>query len=176
MGSRYRALESKSQAASPEQLKVFAVMMTDLQMSMKNPSVFIPEEAKHAPSIDYPDGTPGIPSTISTQVVERKKDKQSFREELVATFIGASGFTLKRTLGQEALKKLDEMKSDTGDLGQWYAQFVLKMCDTKIDFGLELRNKPDFDFHFAFAQRLALDRVKWEVLNRYHRYLNSLSK
>jgi hypothetical protein len=174
MGSRYRALESKSQAASPADLKLFAEEMAELQLSMKNPSVFVPEEAKKAPSIDFPDGSnPNIPvSKAGTQVVEKKREKAELMEDLLQTFIGASKFTLKRILGQEALKKIDEMKGDSGDLARWYAQFVLRMCEKKVDFGLDLRVKPDFDLHFKFAQRMALDRVKWEVLNRYHRYLN----
>ena len=177
MGSRYRALESKSQAASPTELKAFAVELADLQLSMKNPSVFEASEARKAPSIDYPDGSSiDVPTaTAGSQEVTPKKDRMALQTELVQTFIGASGFTLKRTIAEEALKKMDEMKSDSGELAQWYAHFVLRMCETKVDFGLELRNKPDFDFHFSFAQKMALDRVKWEVLNRYHRYFNWIS-
>lgn len=178
MGSRYRALETKSQAASPSELKAFAIEMADLQLSMKNPSTYEASSAKKAPSIQYPDGSSvDVPTaTVGTQVVEKKKDRMALQTELLETFIGASGYTLKRTLSEEALKKLDEMKSDSGELAQWYAHFVLRMCDTKVDFGLALRNKADFDFHFKFAQKLALDRVKWEVLNRYHRYLNFIGK
>ena len=177
MGSRYRAMESKNQAASPTQLKAFAVELSELQDTMKNPSRFEVEEAKKAPSIEYPDGSaPLAHSFDGTQEVKIKRDKAEVRNELVSIFIGALGYTLKRTLGEEALKKIDEMKSDSGELAQWYAHFVLRMCDTKVDFGLELRNKPDFDFHFKFAQKMALDRVRWEVLNRYHRYLNFAAK
>jgi len=177
MGSHYRALESKSQAASPNELKAFAIELADLQLSMKNPSVFNSADAKKAPSIDYPDGSSAdIPTASSgSQVVEKKKDRMQLQTELLQTFIGASGYTLKRTIGEEALKKIDEMKNDSGDLAQWYAHFVLHMCETKVDFGLELRNRPDFDFHFKFAQKMALDRVKWEVLNRYHRYFNFIA-
>ena len=143
---------------------------------MKNPSVFS-ADAKKAPSIDYPDGSEAVVPVASagSQVVEKKKDRMQLQGELLQTFIGASSFTLKRTLCEEALKKFEEVKDNSGDMAQWYANFVLHMADTKVDFGLELRSKPDFDFHFKFAQKMALDRVKWEVLNRYHRYLNALA-
>ena len=173
MGSRYRALETKSQAANPTELKAFANEMADLQDSMKNPSEFVAEEARKAPTIQYPDGSLSVPvAHDGSQEVTKKRDKAVVRDELLQTFIGASGFTLKRTLGDEALKKFDEMKDDRGDMAQWYAKLVLRLADSKVDFGLALRNQSDFDFHFKFAQKMATDRVKWEVLNRYHRYLN----
>ena len=173
MGSKYRALETNAQAASPMELKAFAIEMAELQDSMKSPSVFSSEDAKKAPSIDYPDGSATVVfAKPESQEITKKRDKADVRNELLQTFIGASGYTLKRTIGEEALKKIDEVKDDSGDLAQWYAHFVMRLADSKVDFGLEQRNKPDFDFHFKFAQRMALDRVKWEVLNRYHRYLN----
>ena len=172
MGSRYRALETKSQAANPTELKAFANEMAELQDSMKNPSEFTSEEKK-APSIEYPDGSESVPTVhAGSQDVEKKKDKAIVRDELLQTFIGASGYTLKRVLCDEALKKFDEMKDDRGDMAQWYAKLVIRLAASKVDFGLALRNQADFDFHFKFAQKMATDRVKWEVLNRYHRYLN----
>jgi hypothetical protein len=177
MGSRYRALESKAQAAPPMELKAFAIEMSEIQDTMKNPSEFSADDAKKAPYIQYPDGDLPVPSAHEgSQEVTKKRDKAEVREELLRTFIGASTYTLKRTLGDEALKKLDEMKDDRGALAQWYAKLVIRLSASKVDFGLALRNQPDFDFHFRFAQRMALDRVKWEVLNRYHRYLNFTSK
>lgn len=174
MGSRYRALESSSKASSPRLLKIFAFEIVELQVSMKNPTEFEAGESKKAPTIEFPDGNVSIPlvNVKNTQDVKQKKDKKVAMTEMLELFIGASPYTLKRVLADEALKKLDELKDSPGDLARWYAQFVLHMCDTKVDFGLELRNRPDFDFHFKFAQNMAPDRVKWEVLNRYHRYLN----
>jgi hypothetical protein len=138
--------------------------------------VFESDSAKKAPSIDFPDGKTEIvvapEAHEGSQEVEKKKDKALRRDEILQTFIGASGFTLKRTLCNEALNKFDEMKDDRGDLAQWYGHFVQRMAESKVDFGLPLRNDPNFDFHFKFAQTMSLDRVKWEVLNRYHRYLN----
>jgi hypothetical protein len=175
MGSRYRGMENGSSSASPKVLKAFVLEMVDLQATMKNPTEFQIEEAKKAPTIEYPDGEPahhGVGSKQDTQEVKQKKERTVAINELLHIFIGASQYTLKRVLADEGMKKLDELKDAPGELAQWYAKFVLHMCGTGVDFGLELRNRPDFDFHFKFAQRMAPDRVKWEVVNRYHRYLN----
>ena len=175
MGSRYRAMESKAQAAPPTELKAFAIEMAEIQDVMKNPTVFEPDESKKAPSIEFPDGSEAVAGHTS-QTVSKKREKAVVRDELLQMFIGASSFTLKRVLGDEALRKIDESKDDIGELAQWYANGVIRLCQSKIDFGLELRNKPDFDLHFKFAQKMSLDRVRWEVLNRYHRYLNFTAK
>jgi hypothetical protein len=172
-GSRYRALESKSQAAGPSELKVFAEEMAELQAVMRDPTEFSPVDAKKAPEIDFPDGTVPVGVTPRSQVVRKKVEKAERVQEILRIFIGASLFTLKRTLCEEALRKFDEDKDDPGSLAQWYARTVVRLANTKVDFGLELRNRPDFDFHFKFAQRMARDRVKWEALNRYHRTLNA---
>ena len=178
MGSRYRSLESKSQAASTTLLKAFAVEMAELQDTMKNPTEFLKEEAKKAPSIEFPDGNSAagdIPTAAPrSQEVKAKKPKAQIGEEMLETFIGASSFTLKRVLCDEALKKIDEVKGSPGELSQWYASFVLRMIKTQVNFGLDQRSNSNFDFHFKFAEHMALDRVKWEVLNRYQRYLNSV--
>ena len=178
-GSKYRALESKSQAASTTELKAFAIEMSELQDTMKNPSVF-DSDAKNAPSIQYPTESDAASAPVihapdmrdGSQAVTEKKDKTVVRDELLETFLGASTYTLKRVIGDEALKKFDEMKGDRGEMAKWYADFVIRMAQSKVDFGLKLRSDPDFDFHFKFAQKMAVDRTKWEVLNRYHRYLN----
>jgi hypothetical protein len=174
MNSRYRALESNSQAASPTVLKAFANELAGIQVDMRDPTEFSPETAKHAPAIEFPDGS-SAEATQNAKVLKDAADKQSkanLVEQLLETFIGASPYTLKRVLADETLKKMDELKDSPGELAQWYAKTVVRLCDTHIDFGLKQRNTPDYDFHFKFAQKMALDRVKWEMLNRDHRYLN----
>jgi hypothetical protein len=175
-GSRYRALESKGQAASPDELKAFASEMAELQDIMRSPTEFSIVDAKKAPEIVFPDGNIPVIASPSSQEVKKKLDKPTRVQELVRIFIGASSFTLKRTLGEEALRKFDEDKSDPGVVAHWYAKLVVRLATSKVDFGLELRNSADFDFHFKFAQKIAIDRVKWEVLNRYHRYLNAAGR
>jgi len=172
-GSRYRALESKSQAASPNELRAFAEEMSEIQGIMRNPTEFSIVDSKKAPEISYPDGNIPVIASPASQEVKKKVDKGTRVQELIRIFIGASSYTLKRTLGEEALRKFDEDKSDPGVVAHWYAKLVMRMATTKVDFGLELRNRADFDFHFKFAQKIAIDRVKWEVLNRYHRYMNA---
>jgi hypothetical protein len=172
-GSRYRALESKSQAASPAELRVFATELADLQSLMRNPTEFSLTDSKKAPEIVFPDGSVPVVSSPSSQEIKKKVDKPERVQELIRIFIGASSFTLKRVLGEEALRKFDEDKDDSGGIAQWYAKLAVRLGTGKVDFGLELRNRPDFDFHFKFAQQIARDRVKWEVLNRYHRTLNA---
>lgn len=167
-GSRYRALESKSQAAGPAELKVFATELMAIQSEMQNPTHFEAATAKQVPSIEMPDGSEADASGDASASNQNPPD-------FLQMFIGASTYTLKRVLAEEMMKKMDET-TDPGAFAQWYAGWVVKWCDAKVDFGLELRNKPDFDFHFKFAQKMARDRVKWEVLNRVHRLLNAASK
>jgi len=182
MGSRYRALESNAQAASPTVLKVFATEMAELQDSMRNPTHFDPKSAKEAPRIDYPEeGVPGatpaaLPSPSPESILPQRVDKKEAFQNLIKIFIGASPYTLKRVLGEEAIKKFEESKDDPSEIPRWYADLAVRLAQTNVDFGLELRKKNDFQFHRRFAQKMAMDRVKWEVLNRYHRYLNSVGK
>lgn len=167
-GSRYRALESKSQAASPAELKVFSNELMSIQAEMQNPTRFDPGTAKKVPTIEFPDGSEADPK-------DEAQAEANSQPDFLHMFIGASSFTLKRVLADEVLKKIDET-TDPGAFAKWYAQWVVRWCDANVDFGLALRNRPDLDFHFKFAQKMARDRVKWEALNRVHRLLNAASK
>jgi hypothetical protein len=177
MGSRYRLVESKAKAASPLALKFFAIEMAKLQMTMRYPTRFNKDTAKDYPNIEFPDGADATidfnePSAEEVTVPQNKKE---WMEQILADFIGATPFTLKRVLADEVLKKIDEMKESPGEMAQWYSTLTLALQESKIDFGLELRNKPDHDFHFRYAKTASADRVKWEVLNRYLRILNSMN-
>jgi hypothetical protein len=181
MGSRYRALESNSQAAAPGVLKVFAIELSELQEGMREPTRFDPEQARQVPRIDFPEDV--VPGGPKAQVVAtpdpaslKRPDKTENLKQILKIFIGASPFTLKRILGEEALRKFDEAGEDPSLIPLWYAGLAVRLSSSNVDFGLELRGKPDFEFHKNFARRIALDRVKWEVLNRYHRYLNAAIK
>ncbi len=185
MGSRYRALESSSQAATPSVLKVFASEMAELQDGMREPTRFDPEIARQAPRIDFPEDVPSASSTASKAARKdpaqeaspspRLEKAANFRE-LLGIFVGASPYTLKRVLGEEALKRFEEAGEDPSAIPLWYAGLVVRLSSANVDFGLDLRRKPDFEFHRNFAKRIAIDRVKWEVLNRYHRLLNAVKK
>ncbi len=181
MGSRYRALESNSQAAAPRVLKVFAIELSELQEGMREPTRFDPEQARQVPRIDFPeDVVPGGPKAQFVATPDpaslKRPDKNENLKQILKIFIGASPYTLKRILGEEALRKFDEAGEDPSVIPLWYAGLSVRLSSSNVDFGLELRGKPDFEFHKNFARRIALDRVKWEVLNRYHRYLNAAIK
>jgi hypothetical protein len=179
MGSRYRALESGSQAAAPSVLKLFATEMAEVQEGMREPTRFDPERARQVPRIDYPedvspDATPketvlAPPSSPGGRIA----DKSANYRGLLKIFVGASPFTLKRVLCEEALRKFEEAGGDPSAIPLWYAGLAVRLSRSHLDFGLEQRSSQDFEFHKNFAQRIAIDRVKWEVLNRYHRYLNA---
>lgn len=180
MGSRYRVLESKAKAASPNAIKFFAIEMGELQGTMKYPTQFNKETAKQFPSIDFPEGASDTPDSLTFGDDNRehadgtKKTQKEITEEILQDFIGATPFTLKRVLAEEVLKKMDEMKDSPLDLPQWYATLVVRLAETGTDFGLPQRNSADFDFHFRFAKTMSVDRVKWEVLNRHLRIINRL--
>ena len=196
VGSKYRGLEAKSQASSPTVLKAFAIQMADLQDDMQEPTEFGKENAKGV-SIDFPegvqdDGTPDnvnfsspspgasvTPTPVSaippvhSQDLKQKRDKKAVVTKLLETFIGASPYTLKRVFADEVMRKMDEVKDSPGEMAQWYGKFTLAMIATGVDFGLQQRNESNFDFHFRFAQNMAQDRVRWELINRCHRFLNA---
>jgi hypothetical protein len=175
MGARYRGLESKAGAAIPDELKAFAHEMAELGDTMKHPTRFDPKDAKKVPTIDYPEEhAEATPSAFQVDSVEAVKPSKEDRiSQLLETFLGASTLTLKRVLSEEAIRKFEECKADPGAMAKWYAELALRMNQKHVDFGLPLRVKSDFDFHFKFARSMPVDRVMWEVLNRYHRYLNS---
>ena len=179
MGARYRGQESSEKGASPATLKAFALEMAEVQADMKNPTVFHEGEAKKPFEIEYPEGPTTSAATPAEDRPVLKKEENAL--ELLKMFVGASHFTLKRVLADETLKRIDEFQNSAGQLdvnalAQWYAQFAVRMAATKVDFGLKQRNEADYDFHFKWAQHMAADRVKWEVLNRDHRYINAISK
>jgi hypothetical protein len=179
MGSRYRVLESNAKAASPDAIKFFASEMGELQAGMKMPTVFTRDNAKQFPTIDFPEGVSDngpdhldFSPTKDDNQEPTKKTAQDITAEMLQDFIGATPFTLKRVLADEVMKKIDEIKDSPADLAQWYATLTVRLSGANTDFGLPQRNTNDFDFHFRFAKTMAVDRVKWEVLNRYHRIIN----
>ena len=143
---------------------------------MQNPTRFDRENAKAFPSIEYPEGDESATVTEASPEVDAPKPGRSeLIENFLQMFLGATSYTLKRVLAEEALKKMEEMATSRGELAQWYTTLVNRVSASGVDFGLPLRNDPSAEFHFKFAQNSPADRVMWEVLNRYHRILNSLN-
>lgn len=87
-------------------------------------------------------------------------------------FQGASIFTLKRVLGDEALR-VAEAKTDRDAFATWYAHWTVELIDLGVGFGTPLRDKADFEFHRNWALKASRDRAYWELLNRVHRLLNA---
>ncbi len=98
-------------------------------------------------------------------------------EELEKIFKTASIYTLKRYLASQALRVIRQKSTQANKspeiLAQWYSHWVTHLVkDRKVDFGLELRNRPEEEFHFKWAMEADTDILTWEVLNRVHRLLN----
>ncbi|CAM6054213.1 unnamed protein product [Sphagnum tenellum] len=124
-----------------------------------------------------------------------KLEAELAKPTVLGDFGLASIFLLKRTLGEEALKvihekqlpdptsspKLGDAKLSPSEshspqkLALWYARWAAHMAERKIDFGLPLRNQGDEAFHLKWAMNATPDQLTWEVLNRLHRVINSLS-
>lgn len=100
---------------------------------------------------------------------------QTPRGDLILSFKKSSLFTLKRILGDEAIKFMRAFKS-RAELAEWYSSWALSMNRYKIDFGLSLRNNTDQRFHRNFAMNATQDTLDWEVLNRLHRLMNETGK
>ncbi len=179
-GPRYRSLETGGAGADPAQIRFFASELALLQESMRDPTRLDTRESRAFPSIEFPEGDSGEagtkrePEPAAGAGGSRKKGE--LESQLLRDFIGSSHYTLKRILGNEVLKKLDELKGSPADVAQWYAGTVLRLGKRGIDFGVPLRNSDDFGMHLRFAETVSLDRVIWETLNRYHRCINALGR
>jgi hypothetical protein len=174
-GQRYRSLEIGSMGADPSQVRFFASEISLLQDSMREPTRFDTKESRGVPTIEYPEEDSSIGSSPAQEPKPRLK-KEDLEKALLQDFAGSSHYTLKRILGDEALRKIEELKGSRADLSRWYASTVLRLQKTGVDFGIPLRNSGDFGMHLRFAENMPLDRVIWEVLNRYHRCINALGR
>ncbi len=187
-GPKYRGLEGQSRGATPEALKAFALELAEIRIDMKNPTVYVDGDARKPVAIDFPDENAADHAGNSAQSSASQEEgaekpaptRESIAADLSRMFVGASPFTLKRILCDEALKRIDELRDATGkvnseDVANWFAKSAVRLSGKGVDYGLPERNSAEFDFHYAWAKRMAMDRIKWEVLNRYHRYLNSFS-
>jgi hypothetical protein len=101
---------------------------------------------------------------------------QTLSEGASKQYVGASIYTLKRVLGDEALLLVASKNEFRERLAFWYSKWVVRMTQRNIDFGLALRNKPDEAFHYKWALNTSEDRIKWEILNRLHRVLNEVNQ
>lgn len=172
----YRKLETLNATASAAIVRVFVEELELLDAELPARTRFTDTSARPLP----PPVTPGLESFENegngmqgngTQTVDFA-DNVPLAEQYFRIFRHASPFTLKRVLGDEALKVIAAHEADRKTLASWYSKWVTHTISRKVDFGLELRNKPDEQFHYQWALSASEDRLKWEVLNRVHRILN----
>ncbi len=173
--SIYRKIETANPGATEQALKVFSEELMILESELPTPTVF---DANAAKPLAVPVTPTADSSGVSELVFEKRGAVQpspkpsDFIEKYSAQFAGASIFTLKRVLGDEALKVVNVKKDEKEKLAAWYSKWVVRMAEKKVDFGLELRNKLDEQFHYKWAMSSSEDQLRWEVLNRLHRVLN----
>jgi hypothetical protein len=186
--SAYRGLEIATVGASPEALKAFGEELAVLEVELPAPAEF--DHAATRPlAMPVQPGAEGVgpdsPAKGSgVAVIEYGKPVASSAPLGVAQlaarysqqFMGSSIYTLKRVLGDEALKVITLKHEYPEKLAQWYSKWAGRMATRKVDFGIALRNSPDEAFHYQWAIHATEDRIKWEVLNRLHRVLNDANR
>jgi len=181
--SDFRQLETENQGSSSEALRVFSEELAAFQMDLPEASKF---DERAAQPLSMP-VDPGIPSSGETLEFGTKPfggpspspaavDQRMLAERYIKIFVGSSIFTLKRILGDEALKVMASKREYREKFALWYGKWVTRALSRKVDFGLELRNKPDEKFHYQWALTATEDRLQWEVLNRVHRILNEANR
>jgi hypothetical protein len=198
----YRKLELINSAASPEALRTFGEELALLESELPTPTdpetlVTPPGEepgSVHAAEKPKADGVnvieygkpaqPGVtatPAPTASAVTApaggvMSPEVKALSERYIKAFVGTSIFTLKRVIGDEALRVLSAKKDSGEKLALWYSRWVGHMASRNVDFGIALRNNPDEQFHYKWALTAGEDKLKWEVLNRLHRVLNDANR
>jgi hypothetical protein len=176
----WRALEEQSTKASPELLKVFAVELAVLMLEYPTLPEFTEADALPLAKPVEPEGDEGeMPKTIEygkpASTGSPRPSLSALQAQLESTFQKASVFTLKRVLGDEALRVIAMKESSPVALHQWYSRWVVRVLVHKVDFGVSVRHKPEEKWHLEWAARNSTDRLRWEVLTRVQRILNANS-
>jgi len=180
--SDYRKLEVANPGSSARALQVFSESLAELSLELPAETDFGAGAAK---PLALP-VQPGSPSGVDEIDFTKKKPAPGVSSEpatltmrkaaYLAKFQDASVFTLKRVLGDEALKVLDHYKKDRAALAGWYGKWVVRMVRHGVDFGLSSRNVADEKLHAEWAASAEPDRLIWEVLNRLHRVVNEAQR
>lgn len=190
--TEFRALEEANKGALPEALKAFGQELALLEAELPVVTQFDARSALPLPvmgTVPSEGGTPGgSNSRDPAQEVHGAKtldgnaekkppvDVNVLAEQYSKQFVGASIFTLKRVIGDEALKVIAIKSEYREKLALWYSKWVVHMSQLNVDFGVPLRNKPDETMHYKWVLDNSNDRVMWEVLNRLHRVLNEANR
>ena len=178
--SDYRKMEAASGAASPGALKMFGELLVGIEAELPVPTHFDAQSAQPLAIIDEGAENSEGPGSLNFQTKPTPSasplNSAALADQYTGQFVGASIFTLKRVLGDEALKLMSLKHSNPQNLAAWYSKWVVQMASKGVDFGLTLRNKSDEKFHYDWALKISEDRLKWEVLNRLHRLLNDAER
>ena len=181
----YRKLEHSHTSATPTAVQVFAREMAAVAMELPSPPKFTATEAKPLEAPQRPTGyeneeEPGElvfgeekEDAVARAVRDFNPDQGKLEAEYAEVFKDSSIFTMKRVLGTEVLRMVDLKLKDRKKLADWYSAWVVHMLEHKVDFGLDLRNRSEAEFHQKWAMNVDGDVLKWEILNRLHRVLNA---
>jgi hypothetical protein len=181
----HRELEKESGPASRESLLAFCRELSLLEAELPEPTAFDESSARPlAPSVSpaelahervVNEVSFASPSPRASNEAS-EHDPRALEARYVRLFAGASIFTMKRILGDEAIKVIESKERAPEKLALWYGQLAARMAGEKVDFGLALRNRADEKFHQKWAldavRDRRLDQLTWEVLNRLHRVMN----
>lgn len=173
--SHYRNLEETRLGATPRSIKVFAREFAGLQKESPKPTPVDRSlaQALAAPIDPAQPESPELARQIRFGASAPRSTLRPNLEQIERTFIGASLFTLKRVLGDEALKLLSHYANSRERVAAWYADWVVKAAEEGVNFGLDLRMRKDRGFHLKWALAASNDLLTWEVLNRLHRLVNA---
>ncbi len=158
----YRKFEEANLGASVEALQVFTSELALLELELPEATQF--------------DSVSDAPLPGGGQVQASKPTLDTLVGQYSKQFVGASVFTLKRVICDEALKVIATKSQYREKLANWFARWAVHMGQRHVDFGIALRNNSDEGFHFRWALQGTDDRIKWEVLNRLHRVLNGANR
>lgn len=167
--SEFRRMEFSSAAAAPETLRRFSDLLVILERELPEPTVFDASSAKPLQLLEPNQLSQGAPKPKASAVPVSA-------EAYLRNFEGASFFTLKRVIGDEALKVVAHKAEPRPALAKWYGKWAVALTAAKVDFGLAPRNRADESFHESWALKASEDQIRWEVLNRVHRILNDAEK
>lgn len=182
--SVWRELERNHPGAPAHAIDTFGKALALIELSKAKIRQFGMDDTKPLAEVVAPSyrSTPGAESEdsssgeSSTTGSTAKPSQEELASRYSQQFIGASLFTLKRILGDEALVLVNEKSNYKENLALWYSKWVVQMSRFNVNYGLSQRNLADEKFHYNWALKADTDRVVWEVLNRVHRVLNESAR
>jgi hypothetical protein len=172
--SDYRKLEISITGASPGAIQEFCEELARIELELSHATAFDSSSAQPLPRALQPAvmSDSDAPTTEPMPTSSARPSLEQLADQYGKLFVGASIFTLKRVLSDEAIRLIGEKKEIPGRLATWYSKWVVHMVSRGVDFGLPERNRADEDYHLNWAKKNSDDLLTWEVLNRIHRSLN----